>query len=29
MAENKTNMAKLKRDMFDWFYSDKIEIYYD
>jgi len=26
-AENKTYMAKLRRDMFDWFYSDKIEIY--
>jgi len=26
-AENKTHMAKLRRDMFDWFYSDKIEIY--
>ena len=25
--ENKTYMAKLRRDMFDWFYSDKIEIY--
>lgn len=28
-AENKTYMAKLRRDMFDWYYSDKIEIYYD
>lgn len=26
-AENKTYMAKLRRDMFDWFYSDKIEIF--
>lgn len=26
-AENKTYMAKLRRDMFDWFYADKIEIY--
>ncbi|MBW2702729.1 MAG: hypothetical protein JRF33_18060 [Deltaproteobacteria bacterium] len=26
-AEGKTNMAKLRRDMFDWYYSDKIEIY--
>jgi len=26
-AENKSYMAKLRRDMFDWFYSDKIEIY--
>ena len=26
-AENKTYMAKLRRDMFAWFYSDKIEIY--
>ena len=25
--ENKTYMAKLRRDMFDWFYEDKIEIY--
>lgn len=25
-AENKTYMAKLRRDMFDWFYSDKIRI---
>ncbi len=25
-AENKTYMAKLRRDMFDWFYTDKIEI---
>ncbi len=26
-AKGKTNMAKLRRDMFDWYYSDKIEIY--
>lgn len=26
-AENKKYMAKLRRDMFDWFYSDKIEIF--
>jgi hypothetical protein len=26
-AENKPYMAKLRRDMYDWFYSDKIEIY--
>ncbi len=26
-AENKSYMAKLRRDMFDWYYSDKIEIY--
>ncbi|HUX80370.1 MAG TPA: RNA ligase family protein [Alphaproteobacteria bacterium] len=26
-AENKIYMAKLRRNMFDWFYSDKIEIY--
>ena len=26
-AEKKTYMAKLRRDMFEWFYSDKIEIY--
>jgi len=26
-AENKTYMAKLRRDMFDWYYSDKIEIF--
>jgi len=26
-AEGKVCMAKLRRDMFDWFYSDKIEIY--
>jgi len=26
-AEGKVYMAKLRRDMFDWFYSDKIEIY--
>lgn len=25
--EGKTWMAKLRRDMFDWYYSDKIEIY--
>ncbi len=25
-AEKKSYMAKLRRDMFDWFYSDKIEI---
>ena len=25
-AEGKTHMAKLRRDMFDWFYSDKVEI---
>ncbi len=28
-AEKKSYMAKLRRDMFDWFYSDKIEIYRD
>jgi len=28
-AENKTYMAKLRRDMFDWYYSDKIEIHRD
>jgi len=27
LAENKTYMAKLRRDMFDWYYSDKIEIF--
>lgn len=26
-AEGRVYMAKLRRDMFDWFYSDKIEIY--
>lgn len=26
-AENKTYMAKLRRDMFDWYYSDKIKIF--
>jgi len=26
-AEGKTYIAKLRRNMFDWFYSDKIEIY--
>jgi hypothetical protein len=26
-AENKVYHAKLRRDMFDWYYSDKIEIY--
>lgn len=26
-AENKIYMAKLRRDMFDWFYSDQIEIF--
>ena len=26
-AEGKTWMAKLRRDMFDWCYSDKIEIF--
>ncbi len=26
-AENKTYMAKLRRDMFAWYYEDKIEIY--
>ena len=25
-AENKTYMAKLRRDMFPWYYSDKLEI---
>ena len=25
-AEGKTHMAKLRRDMFDWFYSDNVEI---
>jgi hypothetical protein len=25
--ENKVYMAKLRRDMFDWYYSDKIEIF--
>jgi len=28
-AENKSYMAKLRRDMFDWYYSDKIEIFRD
>ncbi len=27
-AEGKSWMAKLRRDMFDWYYSDKIEIYH-
>lgn len=27
--EGKIYVAKLRRDMFDWFYSDKVEIYYD
>ncbi|MBI1869859.1 MAG: hypothetical protein HYS07_01540 [Chlamydiae bacterium] len=26
-SEGKTSMAKLRRDMFDWFYSDKIQIF--
>ncbi|MBI1883100.1 MAG: hypothetical protein HYS08_02710 [Chlamydiae bacterium] len=26
-AEGKTYMAKLRRDMYDWFYSDKIQIF--
>jgi len=26
-VENKTYMAKIRRNMYDWFYSDKIEIY--
>ena len=26
-AENKSYMAKLRRDMFDWFYADKLKIY--
>lgn len=26
-VEHKTYMAKLRRNMFDWYYSDKIEIY--
>lgn len=26
-AENKLHRAKLRRDMFEWYYSDKIEIY--
>lgn len=26
-AEKKSYMAKLRRDMFEWFYSDEIEIY--
>lgn len=26
-AEGKTYMAKLRRDMFDWFYSDRIKIF--
>ena len=26
-AENKIYRAKLRRDMFEWYYSDKIEIY--
>jgi len=26
-AEKKTWMAKLRRDMFEWYYSDKIEVY--
>ena len=28
-AEKKSYMAKLKRSMYSWFYSDKIEIYKD
>jgi len=28
-AENKSYMAKLRRDMFDWYYMDKVEIYRD
>lgn len=28
-AENKSYMAKLRRDMFEWYYSDKIEIYFE
>ncbi len=27
IMKGKTWMAKLRRDMFDWYYSDKIEIY--
>ena len=26
-VEHKTYMAKLRRDMFEWYYSDKVEIY--
>jgi len=26
-SEHKTYMAKIRRDMFEWYYSDKIEIY--
>ena len=26
-AAGKTNMAKLRRDMFDWFYADHMEIH--
>jgi len=25
-AEGKTNMAKLRRDMYDWYYTDKLDI---
>ena len=27
MKEGKTYMAKLRRDMYPWYYEDKIEIY--
>jgi hypothetical protein len=27
--ENKVYRAKLRRDMYEWFYSDKIRILYD
>jgi hypothetical protein len=27
VIKGKTNMAKLRRDMFDWYYSPKIEIF--
>jgi hypothetical protein len=26
-AENQTYMAKLRRDMFDWYYTDKIQVF--
>ena len=26
-SEHKTYMAKLRRNMFNWYYSDKIQIY--
>jgi hypothetical protein len=27
--QNKIYRAKLRRDMFDWFYSDRVDINYD